>query len=174
MSTQASTELEYVGFGPRFVAFLVDSLWVMPVIILLGALYERSDDSALLSQMLRDPEHVSTQALATAINSAWSDTLIQCGVVALLILLWWFARNATPGKILVHAKIVDARTGAAPSKGQLLLRYLGYYIAALPFGLGILWILIDPRKQGWHDKLAGTVVVRPATSNTAHFAGKGR
>ncbi len=172
MSVTPEPPLEYVGFGPRFVATLVDTLWVTPVVAVLGLLYQRSDDSALLDQLLRDPEHVSTRALAAAGSSAWSDSLIQCLLAALLVLLWWFARNATPGKLLVHAKIVDARTGAPPSKRQLLVRYLGYYLSMLPFGLGFLWIAIDPRKQGWHDKLAGTVVVRPATSNAARFPGR--
>ena len=41
-----------------------------------------------------------------------------------------------------------------------MIRYLGYYVSAIPFGLGLLWVAFDPRKQGWHDKMAGTVVVR--------------
>jgi uncharacterized RDD family membrane protein YckC len=40
------------------------------------------------------------------------------------------------------------------------LRYAGYFVALLPVGLGILWVAFDARKQGWHDKLAKTVVVR--------------
>jgi len=171
VNAPAAPPLEYVGFGPRFVASLVDSVWITPVILLLGLLYQRSDDSRLVDQMLRDPEHVSTQALLAAGNSMWGDTLIQCLIAAALVVLCWFARNATPGKMLFHARIVDARTGAAPGKGQLLLRYLGYYVSLIPFGLGFLWIMVDPRKQGWHDKIAGTVVVRPAVSNAAQFPG---
>ena len=57
--------------------------------------------------------------------------------------------------------IVDARTGKAPSKGQLIGRYFAYYLSLLPLGLGFLWIAWDQRKQGWHDKIAGTVVIRP-------------
>ena len=42
---------------------------------------------------------------------------------------------------------------------QLLTRYLSYLISTLPLGIGFLWIAIDPQRQGWHDKLAGTSVV---------------
>jgi uncharacterized RDD family membrane protein YckC len=49
----------------------------------------------------------------------------------------------------------------SPSTGQLVGRYLAYYVSIIPFMAGILWVAFDPRKQGWHDKLAGTVVVRP-------------
>ena len=59
----------------------------------------------------------------------------------------------------VAAKIVDARTGGAPSTASLVKRYAGYLVSMLPFFLGFAWIAIDRRKQGWHDKIAGTVVV---------------
>jgi uncharacterized RDD family membrane protein YckC len=78
----------------------------------------------------------------------------------LLLLFSWFVVSSTPGKLAVSAKIVDARTGLRPRPYQFLLRYAGLYLAALPLGLGLLWILIDRRKQGWHDKLAGTTVIR--------------
>jgi len=60
----------------------------------------------------------------------------------------------------ISAKIVDAQTGEKASTGQLVGRYFGYYISGIPLGLGIIWVAFDKRKQGWHDKLAGTVVVR--------------
>ena len=50
--------------------------------------------------------------------------------------------------------------GAKPSTGQLIGRYFGYYVSTIPLFLGFVWVAFDPRKQGWHDKLAGTVVVR--------------
>jgi uncharacterized RDD family membrane protein YckC len=59
----------------------------------------------------------------------------------------------------IRAKIVDANTGDKPSLRQYLIRYLGYIVATLPLGLGILWVAWDKRKQGWHDKLANTVVI---------------
>jgi len=80
---------------------------------------------------------------------------------AIAVVLFWIYRQATPGKIAISARIVDARTGGKPSTKQLVVRYLGYYVSTVPLMLGILWVAFDPRKQGWHDKLAGTVVVRP-------------
>jgi uncharacterized RDD family membrane protein YckC len=66
----------------------------------------------------------------------------------------------------VGARIVDARTGGRPSTGQLIGRYFAYYVSILPLMLGFIWVAFDARKQGWHDKLANTVVVR-ATRRTA-------
>jgi uncharacterized RDD family membrane protein YckC len=61
----------------------------------------------------------------------------------------------------VSARVVDARTGNTLTVGQSIGRYLAYFVAMLPMFLGIIWVAFDPRKQGWHDKLAGTVVIRP-------------
>jgi uncharacterized RDD family membrane protein YckC len=60
----------------------------------------------------------------------------------------------------VSARVVDAVTGKAPTIGQCIGRYLGYIVSTVPLGLGLIWVAFDARKQGWHDKLAGTVVIR--------------
>ena len=88
-----------------------------------------------------------------------ADFLISYVFPAVAAILFWKYRGATPGKMLISARIVDARTGAAPSTGQLIGRYFAYIVSMLPLCLGFLWIAFDKRKQGWHDKLAGTVVV---------------
>ena len=79
---------------------------------------------------------------------------------AVAVLLFWIYKGATPGKMAVGLRIVDARTGRHPSTGQLIGRYFAYYVSLLPLGLGYFWVLWDPKKQGFHDKLAGTVIVR--------------
>ena len=53
-------------------------------------------------------------------------------------------------------------TGAGLTWGQSVGRYLGYFLATLPLGLGLIWVAFDKKKQGWHDKLAHTVVVKYA------------
>jgi uncharacterized RDD family membrane protein YckC len=77
-----------------------------------------------------------------------------------MVIIFWIVKSATPGKILLELSIVDAETGGKPSNGQLIGRYFAYYISVLPLMLGFIWVGFDKRKQGWHDKLAGTVVVR--------------
>jgi uncharacterized RDD family membrane protein YckC len=42
---------------------------------------------------------------------------------------------------------------------QYIIRYLGYYVSIFALGLGFLWVAWDDKKQGWHDKMAGTVVI---------------
>jgi uncharacterized RDD family membrane protein YckC len=60
--------------------------------------------------------------------------------------------------MLISAKIADAETFATPSTGKLIGRYFAYIVSCI-FMLGFIWIAFDKRKQGWHDKLAGTVVI---------------
>jgi uncharacterized RDD family membrane protein YckC len=77
-----------------------------------------------------------------------------------VVLAFWSRAGATPGKMLLRMKIIDAETGRDATFGMLALRYLGYFVSMLPLYLGVLWVGWDKRKQGFHDKIAGTVVVR--------------
>ncbi|WP_213086221.1 RDD family protein [Roseateles sp. DAIF2] len=79
---------------------------------------------------------------------------------ALLCITFWTWQGATPGKLLTGIRVVDARSGARPSPAQAALRWVGYLLSALPLGLGFAWAGFDPDRLAWHDKLAGTRVVR--------------
>ena len=57
-------------------------------------------------------------------------------------------------------KVVDERTGLTPGVGQSIVRYVAYFASIIPFFLGFLWIAVDKKKQGWHDKIAKTVVIK--------------
>ena len=89
-----------------------------------------------------------------------ADFILSWVAPAVAVVLFWLYRQATPGKMLVSARVVDAKTGNSLSVGQSIGRYLAYFVSTIPLCLGFLWIAFDLRKQGWHDKLAGTVVVR--------------
>lgn len=143
MTLAETEELEYVGFWARVGAALIDSLLVVFITMpLLTAVYGRQYWSS--DTFIHGP----------------ADILINWVLPALAVVLFWIYRQATPGKMAIRARIVDAKSGAKPTNGQLIVRYLGYYVAMLPLFAGIIWVAFDARKQGWHDKLAGTVVVR--------------
>ena len=67
----------------------------------------------------------------------------------------------TPGKMVVGIKVVRVG-GGNMTLGIAFLRWVGHLISGAVFYLGYLWVLIDARKQSWHDKIAGTFVVRIA------------
>ena len=77
------------------------------------------------------------------------------------LILWMVAnRGQSPGKIVVGIKIVR-RDGRTIGFGLAILReWIGKFISGVILYLGFIWILFDAKRQGWHDKLADTVVVK--------------
>ena len=86
-------------------------------------------------------------------------SLIQQLISAIIIVALWIKFLGTPGKLIMKCNIVDARTGGAIGVGQGIIRYIGYIISLIPLCLGFFWIIWDKKKQGFHDKMAGTVVI---------------
>jgi uncharacterized RDD family membrane protein YckC len=78
---------------------------------------------------------------------------------AAAVIGFWRACGATPGKLAAGIRIVDAGTGRPAPTRRLLLRLACYLLSALPLYLGFVWIAFDRRKQGWHDKIARTLVI---------------
>lgn len=138
-------ERVYAGFWIRSGAALLDTLLILlastPLLIAIYG-WAYLDDAEM------------------GIVAGPADILISWVAPAVAVVLFWLHKQATPGKMLVSVKVVDARTGDTLSVKQSIGRYLAYFVAIIPLGLGLLWVAFDARKQGWHDKLAGTVVVR--------------
>jgi uncharacterized RDD family membrane protein YckC len=137
----AEPRFEYAGFWERAVALLIDWLIVvviaMPIIVVtFGAAY-----------FSLDPVRRS------------GDLVIAAAVGAIIVGFWRYC-GATPGKLAVGVRIVDAATGKPPPTVRLVIRLLCYVVSAVPLYLGFLWAAFDRRKQGWHDKIAGTVVIQ--------------
>ena len=137
----------------RVAATVVDSLLLSLITIpLLLSIY--GEEFFLGEALLHGPERL----------------LISYILPAIAIIVFWVYRQATPGKMAISATIVDAQTGGKPSTGQFVGRYFAYFVSVLPLALGIIWVAFDSRKQGWHDKLAGTVVVRRRSPGPAPAA----
>ncbi|OHX21132.1 RDD family protein [Chromobacterium sphagni] len=149
-------ELEYVGFWLRVLASLVDTVLLLIVSAPLWWLLAQNEAPALAD--LADGGANLAQLGGT--GSA-GDLLVNYLLPAAAVILFWLYKSATPGKMMLGARVVDADSGLPLTPRQAVLRYLGYFVAAIPFCLGLIWVGLDPRKQGWHDKLARTVVVRP-------------
>ncbi|MCW5648553.1 MAG: RDD family protein [Ramlibacter sp.] len=146
------SDLEYVGFWPRLGATVIDILLQLVVTVpLTWVIYGR----------LSSPAGTGFQGVA--------DLLVNLVLPAVLVIGFWVYLGATPGKMAISARIVDAETGAPLNTTQSVIRYVGYIVSFIPFGLGYLWIAFDRRKQGWHDKMAGSVVVRPTGKTPVVF-----
>jgi uncharacterized RDD family membrane protein YckC len=123
------------------------------------------------------PEAVVGAAIGSAVffgqgpNSEWGAARAWVTVVSLLIhaayfVGFWAARGQTPGMMLLRLRVVRADTGQPVDASTALLRFLPFAVTLVPL-IGVLAALliavttaIDQRKQGIHDRLANTMVVR--------------
>ena len=137
-------ELEYVGFWPRVGATIID--WVLILVV-----------TAPILTIYYGKAYWSGESFLVGIL----DFILSYIFPAVATIMFWVNKQATPGKMAISSKVIDAKTGGVPSLGQYIGRYFGYIVSAIPLGLGVLWVFFDPKKQSWHDKLSGTVVVRP-------------
>jgi uncharacterized RDD family membrane protein YckC len=134
---------EYAGFWIRVAATLIDTVlflivFSIPLTLIYGADYWSSQNGT---------------------NGFW-NILIQYIAPVVITVWFWTKYLGTPGKLLLRLRVVDAQTGQVISTRKAIGRYLGYYVSMLTLMLGFIWVGIDKKKQGFHDKLAGTVVIR--------------
>jgi uncharacterized RDD family membrane protein YckC len=136
-------DLKYVGFWKRTVAVLIDTFLIilvtLPILIWVYGIEYLNN------------EHMEKGSFDFIINYVFPTIAV--------ILLWKYYQ-ATPGKMIFKATIVDAKTGGKPTLKQWIIRYLGYFVSLLPFGLGYFWVAFDKKKQSFHDKLAKTLVIQ--------------
>ncbi|MES2552588.1 MAG: RDD family protein [Pseudomonadota bacterium] len=135
-------EVSYAGFWARFFATVLDTIIQALILVpILLAIYGR--------EMFSN----------TSFGMDTGGMVLQYALPMLWALLFWKYKSATPGKMLMGMSIVDATTGATPTFGRLVMRYLGYYVSIIPCLLGFFWVGWDKRKQGFHDMIANTVVI---------------
>jgi len=142
--------LRPAGFVTRLVAFLIDQVILSAALSILTALAGAALQSFRLANLL------GTEDLALQL------ALIAVGAMGVLLNLvyytgFWLLAGQTPGKAFLGLAVV--RVDGGPLRpGTAIVRWLGYWLSGILF-LGYLRILADDRRQGWHDKLARTLVV---------------
>jgi uncharacterized RDD family membrane protein YckC len=149
----------YAGFITRFLAFSIDLVIVVVLMSLNGYVIRFAVDFAESLPFVQVTALVKELAVAatTAINVA-----LGCAYY----MGFWLAAGQTPGKRFIGVRIVRADGGRVRA-GNVLRRFAGYVLCLLFFP-GFLWILVDNQRQGWHDVLAGTIVIysRPKPQRT--------
>jgi len=163
--------LEFAGFWRRLIASLIDVFAlavICSVVFLTFAPYHWFGFEGLWG---------STDVLGEPVWRA-VPYLIAGNVLSFLVnvayfVLFWIWRGQTPGKMLLGIKLVR-QDGSKVTIGVALLRYLGYIVSGAVLFIGFIWIAFDSRKQGFHDKMAETYVVRiPEAPITAPAARQG-
>jgi uncharacterized RDD family membrane protein YckC len=172
-SENKSTEkyAEYAGFARRASAHLIDSvLWILITLPVLFWIYGNTYlvkktgydrlEKAIEYAHTGDVERLmQLQSQRPPLVMGWMDTIINYVLPLFVVVFFWYYRSATPGKMILRVRIVDANSLGKPTIMQLVIRSFGYLVSMLPLGFGFIWVLFDPRGQGWHDKMAKTVVL---------------
>lgn len=140
--------VRFAGHGGRLVAYIVDSIILSVVATVIA---------------------IALGVLTAAFASAGSDALAVLSGIGIFVALfavslgyfpWFWARGgATPGMKLFRLRVVRDADGGPIGGGQAILRLIGFWVSSFVFYLGFIWILIDSRRRGWHDLIAGTVVI---------------
>ncbi len=137
----------YAGFVSRLLAFVIDILVLVVATTLITWLL------TFVSLLLPFEAELSGSVLSF-ITTGFFTSVFYVGY----FLFFWTLNGQTPGKMLMGLRVVTTE-GQYLSFGRAVRRLIGYFIAAIPLYLGFFWILIDDRRRGWQDKIAGTCVV---------------
>ncbi len=152
---------QYAGFVTRLFALVVDLLLVLGAVLIMGFvitmilrffnlnvwLSDIYDDLVQSSDFFR----AATRVFA-AVGGFWFVFLFY------YILLLPASAGVTVGKALMGVRVVRM-DGTRLTATRSTRRYVTFWLAALPLFLGLLWVIVDDRRQGWHDKLSGTCVI---------------
>ena len=152
LDSQDNQTHQYAGFWIRFIAFVIDS--IAATILIAPVIYFPVGEIKIEDYNLQDPAQ-----LTELLNRLSIQLSIETVIFGIIFILFWTFKSATPGKLLMRCSIVDAKSFGKASNTQNIIRYLGYFVSMFPAFLGFIWIAFDTRKQGWHDKMAGTVVI---------------
>lgn len=154
--------IAYAGFWIRFAAALIDGIIVGVPLVIVFLVVEGPALSSYANcvDIAAQSGSFATICSSTYIGSVGYWYLIGLGVQLLYFVILWSKLGGTLGQRMLGLHVVDAATGQNISIGRSLGRFLGYVISIIALYIGLIWAAFDPRKQGWHDKIASTFVVR--------------
>jgi uncharacterized RDD family membrane protein YckC len=139
-----TTQVRYGGFWIRVVAYIIDGI----ILGIIGAIV-----LTILGVNVSDPSAAQNGRYQGA--SAF-NLLVSFIYFAGL----WTVMGGSLGQRILGMRVVDANSGAPIGFGKAALRWLGLIISFAVCFIGVIWVAFDARKQGWMDKIGGTVVVR--------------
>jgi uncharacterized RDD family membrane protein YckC len=151
----------YAGFVTRTVAFVLDVLLVVGVltaVMLITQLLLSFFGLDELARAIFEPDAAAQTSPWMALLRWLLAILVSNLAFAIYVVFFWLLVDKTMGQALLGLRVVRV-DGRSLKIGAAFRRVLGMYISILPLFLGFLWVLVDDRRQGWHDKIADTVVV---------------
>jgi uncharacterized RDD family membrane protein YckC len=150
-ASPAEKRVVVVGFGRRLAATLLDGALVVIISFILAVVV--SVVPLLIGWLIPIPANA---------------LIVPAGLIFSVIYYAgsWQKSGQTVGNTVMGIKVVG-KDGSRLSWGKALLRYVGYIVSGIAASIGFLWVAFDGRRQGWHDKIAGTYVIRAEDKFTA-------
>jgi uncharacterized RDD family membrane protein YckC len=140
--------VRFAGHGARLIAYIVDTILV-GVVVLLATL--------VFGVILAGAAASDSAGAAIGGSLLWLVVIL---AVSLAYFPWFWARGGqTPGMKLFRLRVVRDADGGPISGTAAVLRLLGFWVNSVVFYIGFIWIFVDKRRRGWHDLIAGTVVI---------------
>ena len=153
--------VQFAGHGARLGAYILDALlvgfvttavFVILMLVAFGSVEWSIDANG-------DLVAGDTAAAAGAFGLFLLGVLLITVLALLYFPFFWARGGATPGMKVAGIRVVNDRDGSRIGWGAGLLRLIGFWVSSAVFYLGFIWIFIDKRRRGWHDLIAGTVVI---------------
>jgi uncharacterized RDD family membrane protein YckC len=161
------TVYKFAGFWRRFVAYTIDNIIINIVFSILAVIITTAFVMGSMSGSSR--AWIADIANPSRLTSVTFLFIIFYIFVSIVYFTYFHGiKGRTPGKMLLGLQVLSAE-GNPIGFGTAFLRSVGYLVSSLlfTFPLGFIWAAFDRRKQGWHDKIAGTVVIIRPDENEA-------
>ncbi|WP_265030140.1 RDD family protein [Wolbachia endosymbiont (group A) of Philonthus cognatus] len=159
----------YVTGLRRYISVLLDLIIIVLFLQFcsqaFNQLFTNSEDSKILSQIaakspMQAPLSIEEKTTQSRLGKLWIlNQIVQFIMLFCYVAYMWVRFAATPGKLLLGLRVVDAQTFEKMTLKQATKRFFSFILSVAPLFLGFLWSNFNKRCQTWHDKIAGTVVV---------------
>lgn len=151
---------QYAGFVTRLFAFAIDNVIISLMIFLAGWIIRTTAEMVKFDTLLNLPN--TLMDILQSITAFFTSPPVIAAATGLFFityhLFFLILVGATPGKALLGVRVIGLQ-GKPLGFSKALVRILGYIPSTIVLFIGFIWIIIDNRRQAWHDKLAGTCVI---------------
>jgi uncharacterized RDD family membrane protein YckC len=152
----------YAGFWIRVLAALIDGIIIgVPLFVIFFVV----EGPTLTNYTTCVNNAIASGTIVSTCSGAFTGAIAPFELFGLLVEFLYFVGlwsqlGGTLGQRMLGLHVVDAATGKHIGIGRAIGRFIGYLISSFVLSIGLIWAAFDPRKQGWHDKMASTFVVR--------------
>ena len=162
-TTGPAPGVRFGGLGARVIAYLVDG-FILGVGVTIVSVAFGAVTAGLFAGAASTANGDTASPASGAVIGAWIGGLLLFLLVVFAMTVayfpWFWARGGqTPGMKMLHLRIVRDLDGGPISASHAILRLIGFWVSSSVFYLGFIWIFVDKRRRGWHDLIAGTVVI---------------